>query len=99
MIRFDHRYPTTVAQRPKALAKQTFSTVNCPSFSCSSLISASRAVSLRDTALENTSGRPSFAWRFHCAIMFGWTSGLAASSARVLSPTSASRATRALNSV
>jgi len=38
-----------------------------------------------------------FAWRFHCAIMFGWTSCLAACSPSVLSPTSASKATRALN--
>ena len=48
--------------------------------------------------MANTSGRLSLACRFHCAIMLGCTSCLAASSASVLSPTKASSAILALNS-
>ena len=82
----------------KGFRQKSFSTVSWPILACSVFTSASRSAAPREVFLANTSGRLSLACRFHCTITLGCTSCLAASSASVLSPTSASRATLALNS-
>lgn len=45
LIRFDHPFPSISAQRPKALAKKSRSTVSSPILVCSSLIFASWSIS------------------------------------------------------
>ena len=57
---FDQAFPPGVAQRPKALAKKSRSTVNCPILACSSLIWASLAAPAR-SALPKRS-RPCSRW-------------------------------------
>src|ERR687897_2605982 len=93
----DHRFALGNSPAlPSALSKKSLTRVNSPILACSVFTSTG---GLADPALgsdPNTPAAPSSNCAFHWVIWFGWTSNCCASSARVLSPFTAARATLAL---
>src|ERR671910_558300 len=93
----DHRFalghtPTL----PSALSKKSLTSVSSPILACRVFTSTGGVPVPALGSDPNTPAAPSSNCAFHWVIWFGWASNCCASSARVLSPLTAARATLAL---
>src|SRR5215213_6828712 len=92
----DHRLALSSPALPSAPAKKSFVSVSSPSLAWSVLTSTAGAPDSGLDADPNTPAAPSSSSAFQAVIWFGWTSNCCASSASVLSPLMAAKATFAL---
>src|SRR5215204_5403632 len=90
----DHRFALGhTPALPSACSKKPLARVSSPILACSVFTSTG---GLAAFSAPNTSAAPSRSWAFHWVIWLGGTSNCWASSAKVLSPFTAARATLAL---
>src|SRR5918993_2395981 len=92
----DHRFALGhTPALPSACSKKSLARVSSPILACS-VFTSTGGLAEAVVSDPNTPAAPSRSWAFHWVIWLGWTSNCCASSARVLSPFTAARATLAL---
>src|SRR5258708_1206193 len=95
MVAVDHRFTLSMPALLSAPAKKSFSNASWPILACNSFRSTGGDVAPSATP-PKTPAAPSSNCPRHVVIWFGWTSNCCASSASVLSPLTAAKATFAL---
>src|SRR5450755_1892062 len=93
----DHRFALASPTRPSATSKKSFSNVSWPILACMSFVLGPCSPPRFSAGDRNTPIAPSSNCVFHCVIWLPCTSYFSTSSASVLSPFNAAKATFALN--
>src|SRR5450755_2616580 len=93
----NHRFALASPTRPSATSKKSFSNVSWPILACMSFVLGPCSPPRFSAGDRNTPIAPSSNCVFHCVIWLPCTSYFSTSSASVLSPFNAARATFALN--